>query len=80
MISGTLSKPTERRLAKTLTRRQFNKIQNKTYSEEIHLVDSILELKKKLLRLQYFLSLLLFLTQVLSLEDLFLRNMFYVVG
>ena len=30
-----------------LTGRQFNKIQNKTYSEEIHLVNSILELKTK---------------------------------
>ena len=72
-----------------MTERQFNKIQNKTYSEEIHLVNSIFQLKTRngwdciddgfKIKLKYYSLERLFLTRVLGLQNVFLLNMIYFV-
>ena len=56
----------------------LSSIQVKTYSEEIHLVNSILELKNKEM-IEIVFNHFLFSTRVLSLQNVFLRNMFYFV-
>ena len=69
-----------------MTERQSNKIQNIAYSEEKHLVNSMLELKTRngwdciddgfeIKPKYYSLERFFFLTRVLSLQDVFLRNM-----
>ena len=78
-----------------MTGRKFSKIQNKTYSEEIHLANSMLELTTRngwncnisvlfqnhhdVKPKYYSFNRFLFLTRVLSLQDVFHRNAFYFV-
>ena len=56
----------------------LSSIQNRTYSEEIHLVNSVLELKNKEM-IEIVFNHFLFSTRVLSLQNVCLRNMFYFV-